>query len=46
MLGLGWIAVAATPMPVDPAIAIFICRQQFVVDSYEVIGVDPSFGGA
>jgi hypothetical protein len=32
-----------TPVPVVPAIAILTCRQEFVVDSYEFLGMDPSF---
>jgi len=28
---------------VDPVLAELYCREQFVVDSYEVIGTDPDF---
>lgn len=30
-------------VPVDPATAVFFCREQLVVDSYEVLGTDPAF---
>jgi hypothetical protein len=36
----------ASPVPIDPAIAILICRQEFVVETFEVVGTDPAFGGA
>lgn len=31
--------------PVPKATAILYCREQLVVDSYEVLGMDPDFGG-
>jgi len=31
------------PMPVDPVTAELYCREQFVVDAYEIIGTDPDF---
>ena len=31
--------------PVPPATAELYCREQLVVDSYEVIGMDAGFGG-
>ena len=34
-----------TLIPVDPATAVFFCREQLVVDSYEVLGTDPDFTG-
>lgn len=30
-------------MPVDPVVAELWCREQFVVDSYEITGTDPDF---
>jgi len=30
-------------IPVDPATALLFCREQLVVDSYEVLGTDPEF---
>lgn len=30
-------------VPVDPATAVFFCREQLVVDSYELLGTDPDF---
>ena len=30
-------------LPVDPATAVLVCREQLVVDSYEVLGTDPDF---
>lgn len=32
-----------TLIPVDPATAALFCREQLVVDSYEVLGTDPDF---
>ena len=32
-------------VPVDPATAVTVCREQLVVDSYEVLGTDPEFDG-
>ena len=35
------------PLPAagpDPRIAELYCREQFVVDAYEIIGTDPDFG--
>ena len=32
-------------VPVDPATALLFCREQLVVDSYEVLGTDPEFTG-
>jgi hypothetical protein len=29
--------------PMDPAVARVLCRQEFVVESYEIIGTDPNF---
>ena len=34
-----------TLVPVDPATAVLFCREQLVVDSYEVLGTDPDFTG-
>jgi hypothetical protein len=34
-----------TLVPVDPATAALFCREQLVVDSYEVLGMDPDFTG-
>jgi hypothetical protein len=31
---------------VEPALAELWCRQQFVVEAYEVIGTDPNFESA
>lgn len=31
------------PMAVDPTVAELYCREQFVVDSFEVLGIDPDF---
>ena len=30
-------------VPVDPATALLFCREQLVVDSYDVLGTDPDF---
>ena len=32
-------------IPVNSATAVYICREQLVVDSYEVLGTDPDFVG-
>jgi hypothetical protein len=32
-------------VPVNSATAVYICREQLVVDSYEVLGTDPDFVG-
>ncbi|HJW22209.1 MAG TPA: hypothetical protein VJ506_07270, partial [Candidatus Limnocylindrales bacterium] len=32
-------------VPYDPAVAQLICRQRFVVDSFEGVGWDPNFHG-
>lgn len=32
--------------PIDPETAVLICREQLVVDSYEVLGTDPDFEGS
>ena len=32
-------------VPVDAATAVLFCREQLVVDSYEVLGTDPNFTG-
>lgn len=34
---------ADTLVAVDAATAVYICREQLVVDSYEVLGTDPDF---
>ena len=34
-----------TLVAVDPATAVYFCREQLVVDSYEVLGTDPDFVG-
>jgi hypothetical protein len=34
-----------TLVPVNEATAVYFCREQLVVDSYEVIGTDPDFEG-
>jgi hypothetical protein len=39
LFGMG----AASAVPLDPAVAILICRQEFVVDAFQVLGMDPSF---
>lgn len=30
-------------VPVDPETAVYICREELVVDSYDVLGTDPDF---
>jgi hypothetical protein len=32
-----------TLIPLDPATALLFCREQLVVDSYELLGTDPEF---
>ena len=34
-----------TLVAVDPPTAVYFCREQLVVDSYEVLGTDPDFVG-
>jgi hypothetical protein len=36
---------ATDPHPAPDAIAHELCRQQLVVESYDVVGADPDFGG-
>ena len=36
-------ALTATPVPISTTDAGTYCRQHMVVDSYEILGVDPSF---
>ena len=33
----------AATLPVDPRTAVLQCREQLVVESYKVLGADPSF---
>ena len=34
---------SGSPLPVDARTAVFECREQLVVESYERLGADPSF---
>ena len=34
---------SGAPLPVDARTAVFVCREQLVVDSFDVLGTDPSF---
>ncbi|HTK45457.1 MAG TPA: hypothetical protein VL749_08920 [Patescibacteria group bacterium] len=34
---------SGTPLPVDARTAVFQCREQLVVESYDALGADPSF---
>lgn len=37
------IAPGEPPVPIDPAVAVLFCREQFVADSFEVTGTDADF---
>ena len=37
------IAPGEPPVAIDPAIAVLFCREQFVVETFEVIGTDAGF---
>ncbi len=40
-----WVDDPEAVHDVPAVVARLLCRQEFVVDSYEVIGTDPDFGG-